>query len=312
MLSENYKTSFFNFLENFHKYDNSFKIITEKFQKINWNKQFILKLNEMLMMNNNIENMKNLNIFKNTNINNIWDVIDIENKNKYLDDLNNVISLGKIMKLNDSLLDNNNNNLIVNKLNEQFGNIVSKFSSLNETEINNKIEEIYKYVSTNFSNEFNIITNIIKKEENFINSIIETISKINMDNIDLNINDLLQSKNKNKIIEKLINNFKLNNPEINLIYDQVLEKINLYKDDLAKIIENNDADKIKKLIYHVMNSFELKSHNFDFVNMFLKYAGISGGQKTNTQKKKDKELRRKKARCNYRKKLKRKYNNKRK
>lgn len=322
-LIEDYKKLFFLFLENFHKYGQIYKEISKRFETFIWSKEFIIKLNESFLKYD-LTKIHEINVFKNTNLNSIWKDIDNENKEKYTQDLLKVISLGKILKLNNEEINEENkcndessdessnesfeiipneNEFNTEDFIKKIESFLSKYISYDKSNINEKLEDIIKYVKEKYSEEINEILKIVETEKDYINNIVEEMSKINLKNLNLDINSMFNSKNKQKLLENLINKIMKDNPEITKLMESMMEKLNKYKDIMMKITNNNDPKKIKDFIYYVMNKFELKSHNFDIVNMMLKYIGLGGNTVSKDDKEKEKEKRRKKARCEYRKKL---------
>lgn len=318
MLIEEYKELLFNFLSNFYKYNKSFELLGDNFKKFNWNRNFIIKFNETLS-NQDIINLDKLNIFKNTNIKEFWEDVDEENKKLYSDDLQKVISLGKLIQLN-NVIDNDeeeNNSLDnfeliedkeinMSKLNEKIENLITSFVKIDKKELESKLHKIYEYVNEKFNSEIKIIKDITEKEETFINDIVKKVSNVDMSNINFDIKDFISVKNKNQMLEKLINNFKSGNPDIQVIVNDVMMKFMEHKNSFDEILNNNEDNmsRIKDLVKYVMNTLDLKSQHFDFINLIMKNIGFKEKQRTNEEKKLLKEKRRKRARCNYRKKLK--------
>ena len=339
-MNNEFKNKYLIFLDNFNKYGNEYTQIYNIVRNIDFETEYITKLTDYFTKTEIVD----FTLFKNTNIKNIWEDIDVENKEKYKKDLNEVIDIGKLISLGSKF-----SQLVTERKNQEeeekkdnmddflnSENINNLFNSENINQLLNseniqyfknmflgpgelKMEDIYVKLKISFEQifpEYITLFNDNKDKIDYISKINEYY-KLVQEHINIdewkqkleNINfDMKNPQLIMKTIKNLIDELKSNN-DIKGVFEYITkDSMKTLKDLNINIedIQENINNKKYDLFKTILNSFNITSNKFELIRQFAKQFGFS------QQPKISKEKRRKLARCKYRKELKNKYKNKKK
>lgn len=339
-MNNEFKNKYLIFLDNFNKYGNEYTQIYNIVRNIDFETEYITKLTDYFTKTEIVD----FTLFKNTNIKNIWEDIDVENKEKYKKDLNEVIDIGKLISLGSKF-----SQLVTERKNQEeeekkdnmddflnSENINNLFNSENINQLLNseniqyfknmflgpgelKMEDIYVKLKISFEQifpEYITLFNDNKDKIDYISKINEYYKlvqeHINIDEWKQKLENInFDMKNPQLIIntiKNLIEELKSNN-DIKGVFEYITkDSMKTFKDLNINIedMKENINNKKYDLFKTILNSFNITSNKFELIRQFVKQFGFS------QQPKISKEKRRKLARCKYRKELKKKYKNKKK